>query len=173
VLALNPDALAIADRLDAERKSRGPRGPLHGIPILLKDNIATADRMMTTAGSLALAGATPPKDAFLDERLERPRRPDEESACARSQSVRLELWLWRGRRGELERGGDWNGDRRVDRVAVEHERPDHRPRRHPLKRRVRDRLRRSLQPWSASKDRNHPAKRLILRRPRMSVIDKR
>ena len=69
VLEINPDALAIADRLDAERKSRGPRGPLHGIPILLKDNIATADRMMTTAGSLALAGATPPKDAFIVNRL--------------------------------------------------------------------------------------------------------
>src|SRR5258708_37242622 len=65
VLELNPDALAIADKLDAERKSRGPRGPLHGIPILLKDNIATADRMVTTAGSLALAGATPPSDAFI------------------------------------------------------------------------------------------------------------
>jgi Asp-tRNA(Asn)/Glu-tRNA(Gln) amidotransferase A subunit family amidase len=61
--------LAIADRLDAERQSRGPRGPLHGVPILLKDNIATADRMMTTAGSLALAGVTPPKDAFIVERL--------------------------------------------------------------------------------------------------------
>jgi len=69
VLEVNPEALAIADRLDAERKSRGPRGPLHGIPILLKDNIATADRMMTTAGSLALAGATPPKDAFIVNRL--------------------------------------------------------------------------------------------------------
>jgi len=69
VLELNPDALAIADRLDAERRSRGPRGPLHGIPILLKDNIATADRMMTTAGSLALAGARPSKDAFIVERL--------------------------------------------------------------------------------------------------------
>jgi amidase len=69
VIEVNPEALAIADRLDAERKSRGPRGPLHGIPILLKDNIATADRMMTTAGSLALAGATPPKDAFLVNRL--------------------------------------------------------------------------------------------------------
>ena len=69
VIEINPEALAIADRLDAERKSRGPRGPLHGIPILLKDNIATADRMMTTAGSLALAGATPPKDAFIVERL--------------------------------------------------------------------------------------------------------
>jgi amidase len=69
VLEINPDALAVADRLDAERTSRGPRGPLHGIPILLKDNIATADRMMTTAGSLALAGATPPKDAFIVNRL--------------------------------------------------------------------------------------------------------
>ncbi|HMB80172.1 MAG TPA: amidase, partial [Vicinamibacterales bacterium] len=69
VLEINPDALAIADRLDAERKSRGPRGPLHGIPVLIKDNIATADRMMTTAGSLALAGVTPPKDAFIVTRL--------------------------------------------------------------------------------------------------------
>ena len=69
VLELNSDALDIADQLDAERKARGPRGPLHGVPLLLKDNIATADRMMTTAGSLALAGVKPPKDAFLVERL--------------------------------------------------------------------------------------------------------
>jgi len=69
VLETNPDALTIADQLDAERKARGPRGPLHGIPILLKDNIATADKMMTTAGSLALAGVTPPKDAFVASRL--------------------------------------------------------------------------------------------------------
>jgi len=69
VLELNPEAPQIADRLDAERQSRGPRGPLHGIPILLKDNIATADKLMTTAGSLALAGVTPPKDAFIVERL--------------------------------------------------------------------------------------------------------
>jgi amidase len=69
VLEVNPDALAIADRLDAERKSGRTRGPLHGIPILIKDNIATADRMMTTAGSLALAGARPPTDAFLVGRL--------------------------------------------------------------------------------------------------------
>ena len=69
VIETNPDALAIADRLDAERKSGRTRGPLHGIPILLKDNIATADRMMTTAGSLALAGATPPRDAFIVQRL--------------------------------------------------------------------------------------------------------
>src|SRR6266851_1692105 len=69
VLEVNPDALAIADRLDAERKSGRTRGPLHGIPILIKDNIATNDRMMTTAGSLALVGVTPPRDAFIVERL--------------------------------------------------------------------------------------------------------
>ncbi|MBI3490945.1 MAG: amidase [Acidobacteria bacterium] len=69
VIETNPDALSIADQLDAERRSRGPRGPLHGIPILIKDNIATADRMMTTAGSLALAGVKPPTDAFIVERL--------------------------------------------------------------------------------------------------------
>ncbi|HET8840350.1 MAG TPA: amidase family protein, partial [Ktedonobacteraceae bacterium] len=69
VLELNPDALAIADDLDEERKSRGPRGPLHGIPILLKDNIATDDRMQTTAGSLALLGSKPPRDAFVARKL--------------------------------------------------------------------------------------------------------
>jgi amidase len=69
VIEINPDALAIADRLDEERRARGPRGPLHGIPILIKDNIATADRMMTTAGSLALAGVKPPADAFIVQRL--------------------------------------------------------------------------------------------------------
>jgi amidase len=69
VLELNPDALAIADALDAERRAQGPRGPLHGIPILLKGNIDTADRMQTTAGSLALAGSIAPQDAFLVQRL--------------------------------------------------------------------------------------------------------
>jgi len=69
VIEVNPEALAIADKLDQERKAKGPRGPLHGIPILIKDNIATRDRMMTTAGSLALLGARPPKDAFVVKRL--------------------------------------------------------------------------------------------------------
>jgi amidase len=69
VLETNPDALTIADRMDAERKAGRTRGPLHGIPVLVKDNIATADRMMTTAGSLALAGVTPPRDAALVARL--------------------------------------------------------------------------------------------------------
>jgi amidase len=69
VIEVNPDARSIADALDAERKTKGPRGPLHGIPILIKDNIATADKMMTTAGSLALEGVTPPADAFIVARL--------------------------------------------------------------------------------------------------------
>ena len=65
VLEINPDALTIADELDAERRAGHVRGPLHGIPILLKDNIATDDRMETTAGSLALLGSRPPRDAFV------------------------------------------------------------------------------------------------------------
>jgi amidase len=69
VLELNPDALSIAAALDRERKSKGPRGPLHGIPVLIKDNIATHDRMTTTAGSLALAGSVAPRDAFLVQQL--------------------------------------------------------------------------------------------------------
>jgi amidase len=69
VIETNPDALAIARELDKERKEKGPRGPLHGIPILIKDNIDTADKMETTAGSLALLGSKPAKDAFLVERL--------------------------------------------------------------------------------------------------------
>src|SRR5262245_38477484 len=69
VIETNPDAAAIADALDAERKAKGPRGPLHGIPVLIKDNIDTADRMTTTAGSLALEGSVPARDAFVVERL--------------------------------------------------------------------------------------------------------
>jgi amidase len=69
IIELNPDALAIAEALDRERKQKGARSPLHGIPVLLKDNIDTADKMMTTAGSLALVGQTTPRDAFIVERL--------------------------------------------------------------------------------------------------------
>jgi amidase len=69
IIELNPDALAIAEKLDAERKAGRVRGPLHGIPILIKDNIATADQMETTAGSLALVGLKPPRDAHLVTRL--------------------------------------------------------------------------------------------------------
>ena len=71
VIEVNPDALTIADALDDERTAKGPRGPLHGIPVLIKDNIDTGDRMQTTAGSLALEGTPAPKDAFLVERLRR------------------------------------------------------------------------------------------------------
>ena len=69
VLETNPEAVAIADALDAERKAKGPRGPLHGIPILLKDNIDTHDKMTTTAGSLALEGSMPPRDSTVAEKL--------------------------------------------------------------------------------------------------------
>ena len=119
VIETNPDALTIADALDAERKAKGPRGPLHGIPIVIKDNIDTGDKMLTTAGSLALVGAPAPRDAFVVERLraagvvilgktnlsewanirsttihewlERARRPGEEPLRPRSQPVRVEF----------------------------------------------------------------------------------
>ena len=69
VIEVNPDALAIAESLDKERVQSGARGPLHGIPVLIKDNIATADRMQTTAGSIALAGVKPPHDSFVAQKL--------------------------------------------------------------------------------------------------------
>lgn len=69
VLELNPDVLGIASNLDEERRKKGPRSILHGIPVLLKDLIDTGDRMMTTAGSLALEGNYAPKDAFLVQKL--------------------------------------------------------------------------------------------------------
>jgi amidase len=69
IIELNPDALSIADTLDQERKAKGPRGPMHGVPVLIKDNIDTADKMMTTAGSLALAGSKPTQDSFVARRL--------------------------------------------------------------------------------------------------------
>ena len=69
VIDLNPDALQIADALDQERKAKGSRGPLHGVPVLIKDNIDTGDRMSTTAGSLALVGSHAPNDAFVAAQL--------------------------------------------------------------------------------------------------------
>ena len=69
ILEVNPDALMIARALDEEWQESGPRGPLHGIPVVLKANIDTADQMQTTAGSLALENHRPPKDAFLVSRL--------------------------------------------------------------------------------------------------------
>jgi len=69
VLEINPDALMIADQLDSERRAGKLRGPLHGIPILVKDNIDTADRMHTSAGSLALENSIPLRDSWVAERL--------------------------------------------------------------------------------------------------------
>lgn len=69
VIELNPDALSIADALDRESGAKGRRGPLHGVPVLIKDNIDTADRMATTAGSLALEGSIAARDSAVAERL--------------------------------------------------------------------------------------------------------
>jgi amidase len=69
IIEVNPDALEIARALDEERQTSGPRGLMHGIPVVLKANIDTADSMSTTAGSLALAGHRPPSDAFVVARL--------------------------------------------------------------------------------------------------------
>jgi amidase len=69
VIEVNPDALAVAAELDKERKAKGPRGPMHGIPVLIKDNIDTADRMQTTAGSMALIGSKPSQDSSVARKL--------------------------------------------------------------------------------------------------------
>ena len=69
MIETNPDALRIAARLDAERQGGRVRGPLHGIPVLVKDNIATDDRMQTTAGSLALVGSQVPSDSIIVHRM--------------------------------------------------------------------------------------------------------
>jgi amidase len=69
VIEVNPDALSIAEALDKERQARGARGPLFGIPVLIKDNIDTGDRMLTTAGSLALVGSRPAQDSFVAAKL--------------------------------------------------------------------------------------------------------
>ena len=151
VIELNPDALSIADSLDQERKAKGPRGPLHGIPVLIKDNIDTADKMMTTAGSLALVGSKPPQGFFrgtkaarrgrrhpgqnksqrvgqhslqpLHQRMERPRRPDQKSLRAGSQSLRLEFRHRRGHIGQSVRCRNRHGNRWFDRLPLLLERP--------------------------------------------------
>jgi len=69
IIELNPDALSIAAALDQERKAQSPRGPMHGVPVLIKDNIDTADKMMTTAGSLALLGSKPLQDSYVAQKL--------------------------------------------------------------------------------------------------------
>ena len=147
VIELNPDALAIADALDAERQASGLRGPLHGVPVLIKDNIDTADRMSTTAGIARARGLDrrprrlhrrapagrrgshsrqdePERmgelsiDAF-DERLERTRRSGAQSVRARSQSLRIELGNGGRRRREPCDGWRRHGDRRIDRLSVQ------------------------------------------------------
>jgi amidase len=69
IIELNPDAIELAEQADRERKSDRPKGPLHGIPVLVKDNCDTADKMATTAGSLALVGSKPPEDSFVVKQL--------------------------------------------------------------------------------------------------------
>ena len=69
VIELNPEAISIAQQLDEERKNGQIRGPLHGIPVMIKDNIDTADKMMTTAGALALSGNIAAQDSFVAEKL--------------------------------------------------------------------------------------------------------
>ena len=104
VLETNPDALAIAEQLDAERKSKGPRGQLHGIPILLKDNVATADRMTTTAGSLVLEGSIASRDSFVAQKLR------EAGAVLLGKTNMTEFAGWRGVKPGLSGwcGRGWN-----------------------------------------------------------------
>ena len=104
IIETNPDALATADELDAERAANGPRGPLHGIPVALKDNIDTNDRMTTTAGSLALEGSIPPRDAYISEKLR------EAGAIILAKANMSEWAYFRGKRatsGWSARGGQW------------------------------------------------------------------
>src|SRR5437879_8886358 len=97
VIELNPDALSIADGLDKERKAKGPRGPLHGIPVLIKDNIDTHDRMTTTAGSLALGGSIPLQDSFVAKKLR-------EAGAVIIGKTNLSEWAKIGRASCRERG---------------------------------------------------------------------
>jgi amidase len=99
VLEINPDAMAIALARDHERKSKGIRGPLHGMPVLIKDNIDTHDRMTTTAGSLALQGSIPPRDSFVAEKLR---------AAGAVLLGKTNLSEWANFRGSLSTSG-WSG----------------------------------------------------------------
>lgn len=99
IIETNPEALSIADALDAERRSSGPRGPLHGIPVAIKDNIDTHDQMTTTAGSLALEGSIPLRDSFLAEKLR------EAGAIIVAKANMSEWAYWRG----LKASSGWSG----------------------------------------------------------------
>lgn len=113
IIEVNPEALAIADALDAERKSGVVRGPLHGIPIALKDNIDTHDRMTTTAGSLALEGSIPAQDSFVAARLR------EAGAVLIAKANMSEWAYWRGLNassGWSARGGQCRNPYGLDRT---------------------------------------------------------
>jgi amidase len=112
IIETNPEALEIADRLDAERKAGRIRGPLHGIPIALKDNIDTHDRMTTTAGSLALEGSIPSQDSFLAQKLR------EAGAILLTKANMSEWAYWRGlsaTSGWSARGGQCRNPYALDR----------------------------------------------------------
>ena len=112
VLDVNPDALAIAAALDRERQEKGPRGPLHGVPLMVKDNIDTHDKMTTTAGSLALLGSIPPRDAFVVQQLRK-------AGAVLLGKTNLSEWAnFRGKRsssGWSARGGQTNNPYVLDR----------------------------------------------------------
>ena len=112
IIETNPEALRIADQLDAERQAGRLRGPLHGIPIALKDNLDTHDRMTTTAGSLALEGSIPPQDAFVAGRLR------EAGAILLAKANMSEWAYWRGMKatsGWSARGGQCRNPYALDR----------------------------------------------------------
>jgi amidase len=112
IIEINPEALAIEDELDAERRASGPRGPLHGIPVAIKDNLDTHDRMTTTAGSLALEGSIPKKDSFLAARLR------EAGAILLAKANMSEWAYWRGLKassGWSARGGQCRNPYALDR----------------------------------------------------------
>jgi len=145
VIELNPDALSIAESLDRERKQKGARGLMHGIPVLIKDNIDTADGMQTTAGSLALVGSKPAHDSTMARKLREAgavilgktnlsewanirsnhstsgwsgRGGHQKSLCARSEPLRLEFRLRRGHFSEPVCRRSWDRDRWFNRVPI-------------------------------------------------------
>ena len=101
MIEINPDAMTIADGLDAERRRGRTRGPLHGIPIVVKDSIDTADKMVTSAGSLALEHNVAPQDSFLMGKL---RAAGVVRSWARRTSVRSASWPSSGPRSSIRFG---------------------------------------------------------------------